>query len=480
MLLKITLTFAAVLASCQEGAESTNCKTGRCTDIEGTPYCSECAVPTEAPVNGECKEVSADPFCTGNGAGACSACKGASFMYKGGCYEQAKPPGSDLCKSTNNAGVCTAPNVSGKYFVPPDTDASHQSIVGCGDTSGMRYQPSDGIDKAYKGEANCETCTAPQQVADNTGTATATCTKCAGSNIVKTDTDGTTCIPESECPTANGFFVEDPGSGNQKKCNPCSPNCLSCTSAAEATCASCTAETHFLAAETGQPGKCVSCGDAVTGSGDWKGVSGCAKCTKPEVAGAATCTECTSDYLKTDAGTTSCVQKGQCNGGYFPNDNVDGKKQCIPCGTADHGGVAGCTACSPLQPASMVTAVLVKCSACAPNSKPNVAGTGCFTCSIDGCDNCSENGVCEKCGNAKKVSPGKNSCVEQCPENSIEKESVCVCNSGYDPDSAGTGCVTVSINLSTGAIAGISVAAIVVVGGLVGFLCWWFICRGKA
>eukprot|EP00701_Giardia_intestinalis_P004457 XP_001708281.1 Hypothetical protein GL50803_116201 [Giardia lamblia ATCC 50803] len=34
--------------------------------------------------------------------------------------------------------------------------------------------------------------------------------------------------------------------------------------------------------------------------------------------------------------------------------------------------------------------------------------------------------------------------------------------------------------LSTGAIAGISVAVIVVVGGLVGFLCWWFICRGKA
>ena len=35
-------------------------------------------------------------------------------------------------------------------------------------------------------------------------------------------------------------------------------------------------------------------------------------------------------------------------------------------------------------------------------------------------------------------------------------------------------------NLSAGAIAGISVAAVVVVGGLVGFLCWWFICRGKA
>eukprot|EP00701_Giardia_intestinalis_P000673 XP_001704497.1 VSP [Giardia lamblia ATCC 50803] len=34
--------------------------------------------------------------------------------------------------------------------------------------------------------------------------------------------------------------------------------------------------------------------------------------------------------------------------------------------------------------------------------------------------------------------------------------------------------------LSTGAIVGIFVAVIVVVGGLVGFLCWWFLCRGKA
>ncbi|EFO62392.1 VSP [Giardia lamblia P15] len=44
-------------------------------------------------------------------------------------------------------------------------------------------------------------------------------------------------------------------------------------------------------------------------------------------------------------------------------------------------------------------------------------------------------------------------------------------------------CVSSSTNrsgLTTGAIAGIAVAVVIVVGGLVGFLCWWFICRGKA
>ncbi|ESU40559.1 Variant-specific surface protein [Giardia duodenalis] len=55
------------------------------------------------------------------------------------------------------------------------------------------------------------------------------------------------------------------------------------------------------------------------------------------------------------------------------------------------------------------------------------------------------------------------------------------CSSGYTLEDGK--CASSSANrsgLSTGAIAGISVAAIVVVGGLVGFLCWWFVCRGKA
>ena len=57
------------------------------------------------------------------------------------------------------------------------------------------------------------------------------------------------------------------------------------------------------------------------------------------------------------------------------------------------------------------------------------------------------------------------------------------CDTGYTPSDDKSRCEPSSTNkssLSTGAIAGISVAAVVVVGGLVGFLCWWFICRGKA
>ena len=68
-----------------------------------------------------------------------------------------------------------------------------------------------------------------------------------------------------------------------------------------------------------------------------------------------------------------------------------------------------------------------------------------------------------------------------CPDNSTEKETgACLCNEGYSPKDGNCELASTGPNLSTGAIAGISVAAVVVVGGLVGFLCWWFVCRGKA
>ncbi|ESU38741.1 Variant-specific surface protein, partial [Giardia duodenalis] len=101
-----------------------------------------------------------------------------------------------------------------------------------------------------------------------------------------------------------------------------------------------------------------------------------------------------------------------------------------------------CTSCT-------YTSSTLKCTACGEGKKPNKEGTECFDCGISGCTYCSGTGKCEECGSGF----------------SLEGEA-CISTGG--------------VNLSTGAIAGISVAAVVVVGGLVGFLCWWFICRGKA
>eukprot|EP00701_Giardia_intestinalis_P005830 XP_001709654.1 VSP [Giardia lamblia ATCC 50803] len=123
------------------------------------------------------------------------------------------------------------------------------------------------------------------------------------------------------------------------------------------------------------------------------------------------------------------------------------------------------------------------CTSCDNSKKPNKGGSGCFTCAIDGCSHCNRDNMCEACNDGKKVSPGRKSCVDGCPSNSTDTDSVCVCSDGYSLDSSGASCVSSGANrggLSTGAIAGISVAVVVVVGGLVGFLCWWFVCRGKA
>ncbi|KAE8305395.1 VSP [Giardia duodenalis] len=110
-------------------------------------------------------------------------------------------------------------------------------------------------------------------------------------------------------------------------------------------------------------------------------------------------------------------------------------------------------------------------------------------------------GTCTACTGAHSLYKG--GCYDECPYGPTANERVCAdapagcdlpnckscpdgtcteCNDGFvlGDDKK---CVPSSVNksgLSTGAIAGIAVAAVIVVGGLVGFLCWWFLCRGKA
>ena len=247
-------------------------------------------------------------------------------------------------------------------------------------------------------------------------------------------------------------------------------NCLTCTAPASgeantpkaATCTECA--TGFLHTPTGgatscvetcpkgyfehtdnSKKKCLPCSDKNNG-----GIDGCAECTAPTTSGSsssqkATCTKCASPkYLKADG---TCGEASECTGTTFPKADKNAGNKCVACSTAADGGIDDCTECTPIPQASR-------------------AGTVAITCS--------------KCG-TKKVSPDKSSCVATCPDNSTEKETgTCLCNEGYSPKDGNCELASTGPNLSTGAIAGISVAAVVVVGGLVGFLCWWFICRGKA
>ena len=390
MLLAIYLAVGALAIECLAGGDAAaNCTPDKCESVGDSQICTNCGTGF-VPINGKCTEnAGAKAKCTtanGNGADAadrtCGKCLGTTFMYKGGCYEYTNTPGSAMCK-TAAEGKCTEAVTTKEYFVPPDADNTHQSVISCADETSVVLASN----KQYKGVANCLKCTAP---ADGTGAETnakaATCTECA-----------------------SGYFVD---TGNGNICSACAENCLTCADGTPDKCKSCTAETHFLASATAE-GPCVSCGDA-TGSDGWKGVTGCAKCTKPASAGPATCTECQADkYLKTVGSTTSC--ETNCGEGFFAT-TVENIKKCVACSDNTNGGIADCSACTPI--ASPTTTVLVKCSACESN---------------------------------KKASPGGSSCVATCPNNSTASEGACICNSGFAP--SGDSCVaSSSVNLSIGTI----------------------------
>ena len=110
---------------------------------------------------------------------------------------------------------------------------------------------------------------------------------------------------------------------------------------------------------------------------------------------------------------------------------------------------------------------------------PELTRAGCKTCTAAGSDQ-----TCLTCTDSThNVQLNGKSCAANCPEHSTANQKICRCDDGYSLNPAKTACEPSSTNkssLSTGAIAGISVAVIAVVGGLVGFLCWWLLCRGKA
>ncbi|EFO63944.1 VSP [Giardia lamblia P15] len=184
-------------------------------------------------------------------------------------------------------------------------------------------------------------------------------------------------------------------------------------------CTVCTAP-GAAADSTAKPAVCTECSEGffVASSGSECKACGDENCAKCEREGKKQCNECkatdTKVYLKieADSKTGECIEKASCNGDYFPNDNVDGKKQCIACGSGTHGGVANCKTCT--LKGKPEGSILITCSVCtAGTSKPSTDGTKCVQCSVDGCDNCNEDNVCAKCTNDKKLTPTKE-CIDKC------------------------------------------------------------------
>eukprot|EP00701_Giardia_intestinalis_P004222 XP_001708046.1 VSP [Giardia lamblia ATCC 50803] len=241
--------------------------------------------------------------------------------------------------------------------------------------------------------------------------------------------------------------------------------------------------------------------------------AGCQTCNPADQ----TCTACTDSSHNIQVDGKSCAadcppnsapnQKVcECEGGYGP---VAGQNRCEQNPSA--GCAAGCQTCNPADQTCTACTdsshnIQVdgkSCAAdCPPNSAPNqkvceceggygpVAGqnrceqnpsAGCAA----GCQTCNPaDQTCTACTDSShNIQVDGKSCAADCPPNSAPNQKVCECEGGYGPVAGQNRCISSSVNksgLSTGAIAGIAVAAVIVVGGLVGFLCWWFLCRGKA
>ncbi|ESU43472.1 Chromosome segregation ATPase [Giardia duodenalis] len=368
-------------AQCTTGndGESTKCKNTKCDVwINGVQYCSQCAKADEFLVNGVCKTTNEDSACATPSSptdGTCKSCKAGYFLHEGGCYKVAESPGSFICSTEGDAGLCSAcKNENGFFKNPSATVATKQSCIACNRTAAV-----DNV----KGVEGCTACGGPDSAGSQGVPTTTTCSACSNSKIVKIAKDKTTsCIDESAC--NNGFFVKE--QDGSKTCEACDSTCKTCSGT--------------------EANQCTSCQD-----------SG-------------------KKYLKkTDNSQTgTCIDEAGCIDGNYIDEAA---KTCSTCASA--------------------------------------RTTDCTTCE-KGADGVV---VCKTCTTGEKTIFGlnKKSCVAECPADSTKVEDqgkqVCTCNDGFTPSTDSSACVAASSgsNLSGGVIAGISVTVIVMMSGLVDFLC---------
>ncbi|ESU40388.1 Variant-specific surface protein [Giardia duodenalis] len=435
-----------------------------------------------------------------SGVAKCTACLGGFFGTGSGditctaCTDPCK-----TCKGANNK--CTSCNEGNTPYFKEGTNGDGTGTCvaegGCGNThfpvaADKKCYPCSNTDKG--GIANCQACT----MSGNT----ITCDTCAEGK--KPNTAKTTCVPcniegctscdkENVCAVCdNDKYLAPTGQcvdscdklggyyADSNVCKPCDPSCASCSTAGNNKCLSCPAGKVLKYTSESSPtdGSCVD--ECKTGAG------GCADCGAT-IGGSKYCSRCSDtnqaplngNCAANTARTKFCTNASngactQCANGYFLLDGGCYQTSRQPgiqiCTTADNNGQ--CQTCANGQNANAG-----KCPVCAEGcAKCQSSTSTCTEClagyylSNSKCVKCSENSAD---GNIKGV-PNCVSCVA--PTTSGPVTCYVTQEPAVDPTDP-------SVNkggLSSGAIAGISVAVIAVAGGLVGLLCWWFVCRGKA
>ena len=441
------------LAATHQSCIACNDTTGANNNV-GVPNCAECTAPATSGSSSSSQKAMctacADGYFVDSDGAACTQCQdtdncakcdaGADKCTK--CKMSGTKPYFKKNDGDDPTGTCVTREECKTTHFPKDISGSDKKCLPCGDAT------NGGI-------ANCQECT----MSGNT----ITCDTCAEGN--KPNTAKTACVPCS---------IEGCASCDKENvCAACDPSCASCSTAEANKCLSCPAGKvlrYTDDSDLNQGGSCVDecktntggctdCGAVIEGS---KYCSKCGDASQAPLNGnCAANTARTKFCTKVDGG--ACTQ---CANGYFLLDG-------------------GCYQTSK-QPGSQVckTEGSGKCTTCANNLNPDGNGV-CPACPA-GCSKCttsSNSQTCSEClAGYYKTSADK--CVK-CDKDDSNIKGVPNCMS-CDPPAGDSGTVTCyvtqtptvdpsdpSVNktgLSSGTIAGISVAMIAVVGGFVALI----------
>ncbi|KAE8305264.1 High cysteine membrane protein Group 1 [Giardia duodenalis] len=493
--------------------DTSGCGTGNYADIR-TNECKPC---TDTSVN-ECatctySDTLRKPVCTGCNSG------GAKPLLKVDLDGSATCVAEGECASGNTHFLEQSP----KACVPCG-DAKNGGILGCS-TCSSKTTCTKCLDGYYNsGNGGTVTCTA---CGANCATCSAAgndqCTKCKPGFFMKQPGSAGKCFA-CDSKADNGIEgCSQCNSGLTPTCTDCKSNYrkegtnpVKCTKACEdptacgGTSGACGAVVVDSAGAFSQ--YCSLCGDPATFpidgvcTGD-KGGNTCAN---------GVCTRCAAGFflfmggcydVSKAPGSHMCksAEGGRCtvpgeSGRYFIVPGASSTDQSVltcsnPVGTLTgtgstakaYVGVYGCSACTtPVAPSDggMTAAV---CTACNNNNKPNLAGSECLTCTVSGCSHCNRDDMCSACTEGgKRPNIDGSQCIPCNIDGCVRCSEENKCGQcGGDYKLEGEACIFTKPSggnrsgLNKEAIAGIAVAVIIVVGGLVGFLCWWFIYRGR-
>ncbi|ESU43254.1 Variant-specific surface protein [Giardia duodenalis] len=457
---------------CGSAADSGVSGCATCNYEGGTVRCTRCAVGYLGVDGTSCSN-----SCIGNTLGECS-----DITEQGG----SSPVVSCKCVCKpglyNNSGTCA-----------PCTESC--AVCKNGDPNGCQQCNSGKVLESLVVTSDSARCVAECTVGS----------ECAECGITIEGSRYCTRCKDSGMYPLNGVCITDSAQRDAYCTSRASGACNTCSSAAFLMNGGCYKSDYYPGsavcnAQSG--GKCTQAKEGYGMSADGKlqpcGPA-CLRCTAP---GPGLCTECLpGKYMKRVPGAAagSCIDPDACVNGYYISGNA-----CLPC------AVVGCKACGNANVCQECAGELfvsldgrscqeecggdhvlgdvsdgVRRCWCERGFLPALDKSRCVEAvecpaGMEWCAMCDASGACLSCAIAgHNIQADLRTCGPGCGDHASPNQGTCVCE--VDAVFEGGVCVPASTptRRKTAAIAAGATVGVLVIGALIGFLCWWFLCKTK-